>query len=97
MKNILKAFVAGAMVLSAVSCADFLNRPSEDSYTLANYYQTDEQCIQGVNYLYCSPWYDCIRFYIYGSETMCGNVYQGQNAYTTLTVNGTDTDLKNLS
>jgi hypothetical protein len=97
MKNILKAFVAGAMVLSAVSCAEFLNRPSEDSYTLANYYQTDEQCIQGVNYLYCSPWYDCIRFYIYGSETMCGNVYQGQNAYTTLTVNGTDTDLKNLS
>ena len=97
MKNILKAFVAGAMVLSAVSCADFLNRPSEDSYTLANYYQTDEQCIQGVNYLYCSPWYDCIRFYIYGSETMCGNVYQGQNAYTTLTVNGTDKDLKNLS
>ncbi len=97
MKNILKAFVAGAMVLSAVSCAEFLNRPSEDSYTLANYYQTDEQCIQGVNYLYCSPWYDCIRFYIYGSETMCGNVYQGQNAYTTLTVNGTDKDLKNLS
>ena len=52
---------------------------------------------QSVNYLYNSPWYDIIRFYIYGSETMCGNVYQGNNAYSTLTVNGTDADLKNMS
>ena len=28
---------------------------------------------------------------------MCGNVYQGQNAYSTLTVNGTDQDLKNMA
>lgn len=98
MKNILKVFVvASSLLLVLSSCSDFLNRPSEDSFTTANYYQNDEQVEQAVNYLYNSPWYDVIRFYIYGSETMCGNVYQGQNAYTTLTVNGTDGDLKNMS
>ena len=97
MKNILKitALIVALMMLG--SCGEFLNRPSEDSYTTANYYQNDEQVIQSVNYLYNSPWYDVIRFYIYGSETMCGNVYQGNNAYSTLTVNGTDGDLKNMS
>lgn len=97
MKNILKFIVVAALSLGAVSCSDFLNRPSEDSYTTEQYYTNDTQVEQGVNYLYNSPWYDIIRFYIYGSETMAGNVYQGQSAYTTLTVNGTDGDLKNMS
>ncbi len=97
MKNIVKAFAVGILALGAVSCDDFLNRPSEDNYTTEQYYKNDTQCEQGVNYLYNSPWYDIIRFYIYGTETMCGNVYQGQSAYTTLTVNGTDGDLKNMS
>ena len=97
MKNIVKAFAVGILALGAVSCDDFLNRPSEDSYTTEQYYKNDEQCEQGVNYLYNSPWYDIIRFYTYGTETMCGNVYQGQSAYKTLTVNGTDGDLKNMS
>ena len=98
MKNTLKYIltaVAAVMVVS--SCQSFLNRPAEDSYTTANYYQNDTQVEQSVNYLYNSPWYDIIRFYIYGSETMCGNVYQGNNAYSTLTVNGTDGDLKNMA
>ena len=85
------------LVLVCASCEKFLDRPAEDSYTTANYYQNDTQVEQSVNYLYNSPWYDIIRFYIYGSETMCGNVYQGNNAYSTLTVNGTDADLKNMS
>ena len=98
MKNIFKYLIAVTAVLFVVSsCEDFLDRPSEDSYTTANYYQNDTQVEQSVNYLYNSPWYDIIRFYIYGSETMCGNVYQGSNAYSTLTVNGTDADLKNMS
>ena len=98
MKNTFKYIltaVAAVMVVS--SCQSFLNRPAEDSYTTANYYQNDTQVEQSVNYLYNSPWYDIIRFYIYGSETMCGNVYQGNNAYSTLTVNGTDADLKNMA
>jgi hypothetical protein len=98
MKNTLKYIVTAiAIVLLSASCEKFLNRPAEDSYTTANYYQNDLQVEQSVNYLYNSPWYDIIRFYIYGSETMCGNVYQGNNAYSTLTVNGTDGDLKNMS
>ena len=98
MKNILKYFALVAVVaFGASSCSKFLDRPSEDSYTTVLFYQNDSQLEQGINYLYNSPWYDIIRFYIYGSETMCGNVYQGQNAYSTLTVNGTDQDLKNMA
>ena len=98
MKNTVKYILsAAAVVVMAASCSKFLNRPAEDSYTTANYYQNDAQVEQSVNYLYNSPWLDIIRFYIYGSETMCGNVYQGNNAYATLTVNGTDADLKNMS
>ena len=98
MKNMIKYIVtAVVVVLMTAACENFLNRPAEDSYTTATYYQHDQQVAQSVNYLYNSPWYDIIRFYIYGSETMCGNVYQGQNAYSTLTVNGTDQDLQNMS
>ncbi|MBR4826438.1 MAG: RagB/SusD family nutrient uptake outer membrane protein [Bacteroidales bacterium] len=98
MKNIIKYIVTAAvLVLVCASCAKFLDRPAEDSYTTANYYQNDTQVEQSVNYLYNSPWLDIIRFYIYGSETMCGNVYQGASAYSTLTVNGTDQDLKSMA
>lgn len=98
MKNTLKYIsLAAVIAFGAVSCGKFLDRPAEDSYTTANYYQNDQQVEQSVNYLYNSPWYDVIRFYIYGSETMAGNVFQDNNAYATLTVNGTDADLKNMS
>ena len=98
MKHIFRYIAIAVLAVSVLaSCAKFLDRPAEDSYTTANYYQNDAQVEQSVNYLYNSPWYDVIRFYIYGSETMCGNVYQGNNAYSTLTVNGTDADLKNMS
>ena len=97
MKNTFKYIILALAVVSAASCEKFLDRPSEDSYTTGDFYKNDAQVEQGINYLYNSPWYDIIRFYIYGSETMCGNVYQGQNAYSTLTVNGTDQDLKNMA
>ena len=98
MKKALKYIaLAAVLVAGASSCDKFLDRPSEDSFTTAQFYQNDAQLEQGINYLYNSPWYDIIRFYIYGSETMCGNVYQAQNAYSTLTVNGTDQDLKNMA
>ena len=51
MKNILKAFAAGILALSLASCTEFLNRPTEDNYNVDNFYQTDAQCEQGVNYL----------------------------------------------
>jgi len=97
MKNIFKVLIVAVLTLTAVSCGKFLDRPSEDSFTTGQYYQNDSQCEEGIYYLYNSPWYDVIRFYIYGSETMAGNVYQTGSAYSTLTVNGTDEDLKNMS
>ena len=97
MKNIFKIFATILMALTVVSCSEFLNRPTEDSLSSATYYQNDAQVEQGVNYLYNSPWYDIIRFFIYGGETMAGNVFEGSSNYITLTVNGTDADLKNMS
>lgn len=43
------------------SCEDFLDRPAEDTYNVDNFYANDEQCIQGVNPLYNSPWFDFQR------------------------------------
>ena len=97
MKNIFRIFACLILTVNFASCSDFLDRPTEDSLVNATYYQNDTQMEQSVNYLYNSPWYDIIRFFIYGSETMCGNVYMGKSNYLTLTVNGTDDDLKNMS
>ena len=80
-----------------VSCNDFLNRAAEDTYNVNNFYQNDEQCYQGVNYLYNSPWYDFQRGFIKIGEVMSGNMYWGSSPYLNLTVNGTDTDLINMS
>ena len=96
MKKLL-GFIAAVAVFSAVSCEDFLNRPSEDSYVVDGFYKNDEQCIMGVNYLYSGPWSDVTRFYVYDSEYLSGNVWTSNNPYTTLTVNGTDQELKDMS
>ena len=96
--NILKSLAVLAVgVFALSSCDKFLDRPAEDSFTTGDYYKTDAQVIAGTNYLYSSPWYDIIRFYIYDSEAMCGNVFLANNAYHNLAVNGTDGDLKNMS
>lgn len=85
------------LALAPVSCSKFLNRPAEDSYNTGNFYKTDVQCEQGVNYLYNSPWYDFQRGFIKIGEVMSGNYYMGENPYVNFTTNGTDTDLINMS
>ena len=40
---------AAVLGMGTVSCEDFLNRPTEDNYNESNFYQNDEQCVQGVN------------------------------------------------
>ncbi len=96
--NILKYSVcAAAFTLGMTSCEDFLDRPTEDSYNTDNYYQTDDQCIAGVNYLYNSPWYDFQRGFIKVGEVLSGNYYWGSSPYLSFTVNGTDEDLVNMS
>lgn len=53
--------------------------------------------MQGVNYLYNSPWYDFQRGFIKVGEVMSGNYYWGSSPYMTLTVNSTDADLTSMS
>ena len=96
-KYISRAAFVLAMGLLTVSCDDFLDKPSEDQYNNDNFYADDAKCYQGVNYLYNSPWYDFQRGFINVGEVLSGNSYLGSSPYLTFTVNGTDTDLRNMS
>lgn len=96
-KSLKYSLVIAALGVGATSCNDFLDRPTDDSYTASNFYQTAEQCYQGVNYLYNSPWYDFQRGFIKIGEIMSGLRYEGSSPYLTFTVNGTDVDLVNMS
>ena len=97
MKSIIKSIIIAGTAMVALSCQDFLNRPTEDNYNTSNFYKTDEQVEQGVNYLYNSPWYDFQRGFIKVGEVMSGNMYMGDSPYLSLTANGTDSDLMNMS
>lgn len=96
-KNIRYIAAAATVAFGLSSCNDFLDRPAEDNYNAGNFYQTDDQCYQGVNYLYNSPWYDFQRGFIKVGEVLSGNMYWGSSPYLTFTVNGTDEDLVNMS
>lgn len=92
-------YIALATVLGAnlSSCDDFLDRPAEDSYNVDNFYQNEEQCFQGVNPLYNSPWFDFQLGFFKIGEVLAGNYYWFSSPYLTFTVNGTDEDLINMS
>lgn len=96
-KNIIYLVFAASLGVTVSSCEDFLDRPAEDNYNESNFYQNDEQCVQGVNYLYNSPWYDFQRGFIKVGEVLSGNYYKGSSPYLDFTVNGTDADLINMS
>lgn len=86
-----------ALGMTLTACDDFLDRPVEDGYNIENYYNSDESCIAGTNYLYNSPWYDFQRGFIKIGEVMSGNMYWGSSPYLNFSVNGTDDDLINMS
>ena len=96
-KNIKYVALAAVFGMGATSCDDFLDRPTEDNYNQSNFYQNDTQCVQGVNFLYNSPWYDFQRGFFKVGEVMSGNYYWGKSPYLDFTVNGTDQDLVNMS
>jgi len=97
-KNITKNLIYMVLiVMSFTSCEDFLNRPTEDNYTVDNFYKTDEQCFQAVNPVYNSPWYDFQRGFFKIGEVLSGNYYWGSSPYLTFTINSTDEDLVNMS
>ena len=97
LRNIKYLMAVVLVGMTTISCEDFLDRPTEDSPTVKTYYETDEQCISGVNYLYNSPWYDFQRGFFKVGEVLSGNYYWGSSPYLTFTVNSTDEDLRNMS
>ena len=97
MKKIIAILSITVISLGLVSCSEFLNRPGEDNYNVDNFYLTDEQCEQGVNSLYNSPWYDFQRGFFKVGEIFSGNLYMGSSPYMDYSVNGTDEDLMNMS
>ena len=98
MKNTFKYMALAAVILfGAASCEKFLDRPAEDTYNESNFYQDETQCIQGVNYLYNSPWYDVIRGFYRVGECFSGNYYMGSSPYLQFTLNGSDAELTAMS
>jgi starch-binding outer membrane protein, SusD/RagB family len=93
-----KFLLLGALVIAVSACEDFLNRPPEDSFTIDNFYQTDEQCFQAANMLYNAPWYDFQRGFIDIGDVMAGNVFKGtDNIYQSFNLNSTNDNLVNAS
>lgn len=97
MKQYKYILISALVLLGITSCEDFLDRPTEDSYTIDSFYQTDDQCYQAVNTIYNSPWYDFQRGFISVGEKLAGNIYSGSDAYVSFTLNGTDENLVNMS
>lgn len=63
MKKLLKTkfLLLTLMVIVVASCSDdFLDRPPEDSYSVADFYQTNDQVNSGTNHLYSRPWFNFI-------------------------------------
>ena len=96
-KNVIYIVTLIVAAFTLSSCEKFLNRPAEDTYNRDNFYQNDEQCIQGVNYLYNAPWYDVIRGFYRIGECFSGNYYMGDSPYLQFTLNGSDKELRDMS
>lgn len=97
---IIKVSVTAFLVLALASCEKFLNRPAEDNYNVSNFYKTDAQLEEGVNYLYNSPWYDFQRGFFKVGEIMSGNMYgRGEDftEFAELAPNGTTKSVKSMA
>jgi len=101
MKNIQKKYKLLALVafiFLAGACEKFLDRPTEDAYTIDGFYKTDEQCFQAANILYSSPWYDFQRGWVKIGDVMAGNIfYATDNIYQSFVLNNSNEDLANAS
>ncbi len=97
MKKIFNIAIIAAMVLSLTGCEDFLNRPTIDNYSTGNYYQNDEQCVMGVNYLYNSPWYDFVRGFLAVGDCMAGNYHDDQYGFLQLSPQASGDYATNMS
>ncbi len=64
-----------AIMFALGACTKFLDRPTEDNYTIDGFYQTDAQCFEAANVLYSAPWYDFQRGWVKIGDVMAGNIY----------------------
>lgn len=101
MKKISKYSCIPALGLSLIllsACEDFLNRPTEDTFTIDGFYQTNEQCFQAANVLYNAPWYDFQRGFLSIGDCLAGNLFKGtDNSYQNFSLGSSDADLTNAS
>lgn len=87
-----------ALLFITYSCEDFLDRPTEDNYTIDSFYKTDEQCFQAANVLYNAPWYDFQRGFVKIGDVLAGNLYYGtDNEYQNFNITSANEDLANAS
>src|SRR5450759_2545071 len=70
-----KVLVLIMLIFTISACEKFLNRPTEDSYTIDSFFKTDEQCFEAANVLYNAPWYDFQRGWVKIGDVMAGNIY----------------------
>ena len=97
-KTIKSLAIFSILLVVFASCEDFLNRPTEDNYTIDSFYSTDEQCFQSVNPIYSSPWYDFQRGFVKIGDVMSGNIYYStDNGYQSFVLKSSDDDLRNAS
>jgi len=81
LNKIKTSLIVAILAIGLFSCEDFLHRPDQAAYTLADFYQTDDQLLQSVNILYSSPWHDFSRGFIRVGDVMSGNHYMGGNGF----------------
>ncbi len=94
-----KYYITFLLVIGILmSCEDFLERPAEDSYTIDNFYQNNEQLFQAVNTIYNSPWYDFQRGFLKIGDVMGGNIIFGvDDEYTNFAITNSSVDIANAS
>lgn len=95
LKNLLLLIIlAGGFV----SCSeDFLNRPPEDSYTVDNFYNTDDELYMAANPLYGVVWFDYQRAFIGIGDVMAGNVLQTDSPFLNFTLTSSNTTVADAS
>jgi len=73
--NNVKIIAIAALLLFFPSCSEeFLDRPPEDSYSVADFYKTDDQVRSSTNHLYSKPWFNFITNVAWGiGELSSGN------------------------
>lgn len=93
-----RILVLAILIITASACEEFLDRPTEDAYTIDSFYKTDEQCFQAANVLYNAPWYDFQRGFLWIGDMMAGNIYFGSdNEYQAFVLTSSNEDLTNAS